>query len=178
LVTEFTKSLVNRDITSFLVSKRYCLGEINIFKLGNEEICTSKSTYFAVYIFWNEEGKSMIKKVDNCGLYLSLESPDNIVMSFMEMNAENIKEQPIKPYQIARKESGPIKSTETYPCMRELIYVTPNITINQTFALFDLTNDALEDNINYAYNNSLKAVVLEETLKLAISQVDDNFRRY
>jgi hypothetical protein len=178
LVTDFKKNLVERDISTFLVTKRYCMGEINIFKLGDEKICTSKSTYYAVYVFWQEEGKSMVKKIDNCGFYISLEAPDNMVLDFMEQHGQDIQQHPIKPYEIASKESGPIKSTETYPCSRVLTYVSPSLNIDQQFALFDLTNDALEDNINYAYNNGLKALELEEVLARAISQVDDNFRRH
>jgi len=178
LVVDFTAKLDNRGIETYAVTKRYCLGEINIFKLGNEKICTSKSTYFSVYVFWQEDGKNMIKKIDNCGLYLSVELPDNMVMDFMDRNKDDIMMHPIKPYEIESKLGGPIRSTETYPCSRVLRYVSPELSFDQSFDLFDLTNDALEDNINYDYNNSLQALEFEKLLTLVISQVDDEFRRH
>ena len=177
LVLEFTTNLESRNINTYLVSKRYCLGEINIFKLGNGKMCTSKFTYFAVYVFWQEEGKNMTKKIDNCGLYLSVELEDDMVLDFMNRNEENIRLNPVKPYEIAAKESGPIKSTETYPCSRIIKYVRGGSVLDQSFDLFDLTNDALEDNINYDYNNGLHAVELDKILTLVISQVDNKFYR-
>lgn len=178
LIVDFTAKLNNRGIDTYAVSKRYCLGEINIFKLGNEKICTSKSTYFSVYIFWQENDKNMIKKIDNCGLYLSLQLPDNRVLDFMDRNKEDINMHPIKPYEIESKLGGPIRSTETYPCSRVLRYVSPELSFDQTFALFDLTNDALEDNINYEYNNNLLALDFEKLLTLVISNIDNEFRRH
>ena len=49
--------------------------------------------------------------------------------------------------------------------------------INQSYTLFDLTNGAIEKNINFEYNNSLKIVALDKVLDTLIEQMDDKFRR-
>jgi hypothetical protein len=63
LATEFTKKLAERDINTWFLNKRYCKGAIEMFKLEDGSMCSSKGTYFQVYLFWMDEGKPMIKKI-------------------------------------------------------------------------------------------------------------------
>lgn len=177
LTTDFTSNLLNRGVTTYVASKRYCKGEIAIFKLGNGTLCSSYGTYFSVYIFWIENGDHRAKKIDNCGLYETLELKEGTVLDFIDRNKEDIQRHPIKPYAINSKLGGPMKSTETYPCSRELHYESAEMKFDQSFDLFDLTNEAMESNENYEYNNSHKAAELEKLLTTVISQLDVKFQR-
>lgn len=177
LLTTITSNFMKSEVTTYVVSKRYCKGEVAIFKLGNGTLCISNSTYYSVYIFWIENGEYMAKKIDNCGLYEALELKEGTVLDFMDRNKEDIQRHPIKPYAINSKLGGPMKSTETYPCSRELLYESPDMKFDQSFDLFDLTNEALESNENYEYNNSHKAAELEKLLTTVISQLDVKFQR-
>ena len=178
LVSEFTTSLKSRDINTHLLSKRYCQGRIEMFKLENGSMCSSKGTYYAVYLFWEEEGKSMIKKIDNCGLFYSLELNDNNVMAFINRYKSEIKSNPVKPYKMTTTASGPILSTEIHACNREIEFSdTPDVSFEQSYRLFDLTNDAKEANLNYVFNNKLKVVELDQLMGAAIEQMENKFRR-
>ena len=178
LVSEFTTSLKKRNINTYLLSKRYCEGSIEMFKLENGRMCSSKGTYYSVYLFWEEGDKAMIKKIDNCGLFYSLELNDNNVMAFVKQHTNEIKNNPVKPYKMATAASGPISSTEIHSCKREIAY-QDEITnsFEQSYRLFDLTNDAKEANLNYTSNNNLKVVELDQLMGTVIEQMEKNFRR-
>ncbi len=177
-IAEFTTSLKNRNIDSILVTTRYCRGKVEMFRLYDGSLCSSKSTYYAAYLFWMEESKPMIKKIDNCGMFYSLELSDNKILEFLAMHGEEINQYPIKPYEMAAKESGPVLSTQIHSCSRTLDYQSgKEYLIEQIFNLFDLTNDALEANLNYEYNKNSKAFELNNMLDLVVGQMDDKFRR-
>ncbi|GHC52296.1 hypothetical protein GCM10008083_15130 [Ulvibacter litoralis] len=178
LVSGFTSSLKSKNIDTYLISKRYCIGNIEIFQLGDGSLCASKSTYFEVYLFWLEGEVAKIKKIDNCGLYTTLELSNSNIMDFMGIYKNDIKQNPVKHYQFASKGSGPIQSTEIHSCSRVIEYRDgTGLEINQLYNLFDITNDAMEENINFEYNNTLNIISLDEMMSNAIEKVEDQFRR-
>jgi len=96
LISEFTQSLKNRNIDTFFITERYCLGKTRIFTLENGRMCTSQGTYYEVYVFWQEEGKSFIKKIDNCGLLSSLELANDQIFAFVSSNSKDLKQNTVK----------------------------------------------------------------------------------
>ncbi|MEM7186583.1 MAG: hypothetical protein AAF466_07980, partial [Bacteroidota bacterium] len=85
--SKFTQKLNERGISDYFVTKRYCSGKIEMFQIGKEmKLCTSKGTYYQVYVVWKEEGQEYIKKIDNCGLFYSVELPGSELYDFYESN--------------------------------------------------------------------------------------------
>lgn len=178
IVSEFTTSLEDKGVDTYLISKRYCMGSVEIFDLGNGKRCVSKGTYFEVYLFWEEDGQAKLKKIDNCGEYATLNLNTNEVIDFMTQHKNDIKINPIKRYEIATKDSGPKQSTKIHSCYRLISYKDRGgMKIDQSYNLFDLTSDALEPNLNYEYNNGLKLLELEKLLDMMIDLKTDAFRR-
>lgn len=178
LVTEYTKSLKKKNINTYLLSKRYCTGNIEIFQLSDGSMCASKSTYFEIYLFWMEGETAKIKKFDNCGMYTTLELSNSNILDFMNIYKHDIKQNPVKHYQFTSKGSGPLQSTEIHSCSRVVEYRDgEGLVINQLYNLFDITNDALEENINFEYNNSLSIISLDKMMSNVIEQIEDEFRR-
>lgn len=178
LVSEFTKSLQIKNINTYLISKRYCVGNVEIFQLPSGKLCYSRGTYYAVYLFWIEEEKYMIKKIDNCGFFETLELNNSNVIDFISIYQKDIQKNPVKHYEFSSKNSGPLQRTEIHSCVREIEYWNGNgLVISQRYNLFDITNDALEENINYAYNNGLNTVELDKMMSYEIEQIDHLFRR-
>ena len=64
LAEGFSQNLKERGITNYFTTKRYCSGKIEMFQIEGK-MCTSKGTYYEVYVVWQEEGKDFIKKIDN-----------------------------------------------------------------------------------------------------------------
>lgn len=178
LVSEFTEHLKSTNVSTYLISTRYCVGNIEIFQLPSGKLCFSKGTYYAVYLFWKEKEKYMIKKIDNCGLFDTLELANSNVIDFINIYKDDIQKNPVKHYEFSTKNSGPLQRTKIHSCARKLEFKDGNgLEITQRYNLFDITNDALEKNTNYAYNNGLNTVELDKMMSHEIERIDDQFRR-
>jgi hypothetical protein len=179
LVDTFTSSLEEREIFNYLTTTRYCDGSIEMIQMPNGRLCTSKGTFYETYIFWQEEGKNYGKKIDNCGMFGSVELPDNAVYEYFTNHFDSIRASPVKGHDIATKESGPLQRTKINNCHRAFTFSNSDDTFSQVFNPFDLTNDALEANIHYEYNNKLEIVQLDKILDTAIQQLEgsSNFIR-
>ena len=177
LVEEFTQNLENRNIKNYFYTTRYCSGNIVMFKLDNGKRCMSKETYYEVFIFWKEkEGVSMMKKIDNCGLYFSVPLPENDVVSFYLSNLEKLRSK-VKNYKTAEKTIAPIQRTEIHNCYREFKFIYGNEKFEQLYNEFALINDSQNANINFDYNNSLVVVSLDKIIDTIIEQTAKNLRR-
>ncbi|NND61751.1 MAG: hypothetical protein HKN48_01015, partial [Flavobacteriaceae bacterium] len=176
LTSEFTQKLSERNIEQYAVSKRHCSGTIEMFQI-NGKVCSSQGSYFEVYVIWKEEDTSFVKKIDNCGLYLSIPLPNHSISEFITENHDSMKEEEVKNYEIASQLSGPISRTTVQPCFREVSVTHANMSHNIKYNLFDLSNDGLEKNINYDYNNSLHMVMLDTKISEVIKTHQNKFRR-
>ncbi|MFC7357000.1 hypothetical protein ACFQO1_04830 [Jejudonia soesokkakensis] len=172
MVDTFTSALEEREIFTYLTTTRYCDGNIQMIKMPNGRMCASKGTFYETYIFWQEEGKSYGKKIDNCGMFGSIELPDSEVYDYFTTHFEAIRSNPVKGYEIAQKETGPLQRTEINNCHKSFTLSNTDDTFSQKFNPFDLTNDAVEANIHYEYNQKLKIVHLDSLLDTAIKQIE------
>lgn len=177
LVLEFEESLKNRNIDTFFHTKRYCIGDVKIFKLGDGSICISKETYYEVYFFWQEENSTMIKKIDNCGLYFSLPLNGPQVFNFVSEHLEYLKSDPVKKYAVQNPENVPTAFTQIYSCFRKFNFFTENDSFIQEYNLFSLTNESKQKNLHYEYNNTLKIVALDKLIDSLISEKGTMFKR-
>jgi len=180
MVLEFTTSLKNRGVVNYFYSKQYCQGETQMFFLENGKTCASKGTYFEVYIFWEEEGKAMIKKIDNCGLYYSVELPNSDILDYFKEHKEALKTKTVKNYDTQEEATGPIQRTEIHPCYKTHTFLYNSSSFTQTYHEFDLTNDSENKNIHFDYNNNLPVVKLSNQCQKVIEQFtnQNKFRRF
>ncbi len=177
MVSEFTKSLESRDIDEHFSLNQYCLGTTEMLRLKDGSMCVSKGTYYEVYIFWKEEGRAMIKKIDNCGMYFSLPLSNSEVIEFIDLNRNNLKEGVVKKYEVENPENVPAKSSKIHSCFREFQFKNENNSFRQTYNLYDLTNDSKFKNINFESNNKLEIVALQKMLESLLSEMEPKFRR-
>jgi hypothetical protein len=175
--SKFTESLKNRGIDSFFVNERYCSGSVEMFTLEDGTMCTSKGTYVETYVFWEDEGKAMIKKIDNCGLYYSLPLENYDALNFYNNHIEALKTGIVKPYDVNPETLSPKARTAVYRCFREYHFYNDSEVSSQKYNLFDLTNDSDSSNLNYEYNHSLKVVSLDSMLDSIIETREPDFRR-
>jgi hypothetical protein len=175
--SKFTESLKKRGIDSFFVNERYCSGSVEMFTLEDGTMCTSKGTYIATYVFWEDEGKAMIKKIDNCGLYYSLPLENNDALKFYNSNMEALKTGVVKPYEVNPETLSPKARTAVYRCFREYHFYNESDISSQKYNLFDLTNDSDSSNLNYDHNHSLIVVSLDGMLDTIIEAMEPSFRR-
>ena len=170
-VIEFSQKLEARDITNYFTVQRYCEGETQMFVMADGSRCFSQGTYAASYIIWSENGRSMIKKIDNCGMFTSGEIEERI-FSLFEDNIVALQNNKVKPYNIENSTGVPISRTEINNCHRAFQFVNGDVKSSQTYKLFDLSNEAREPNTNYEYNKALKVVALDTMLDNAITKYE------
>ena len=53
-----------RQRSACMYKYEYCDGIIDVFRLSDGTSCSSKGTYYEVYVFWNEDNRSLVKKID------------------------------------------------------------------------------------------------------------------
>lgn len=177
MVNEFTEQLEQRGISNWFYVKKYCTGSIEMFKMSDGKMCSSKGTYFEFFVLWQEEDKTMIKKIDNCGLFYSMPLSDNVLWDFVKENRSTFEKQSVKPYESAEITGKPESRTAVHPCNREFLFNLEGAGFDQKFNLFQLTTSDNLPNKNYEFNNNLKLVELHRMLEPIFEKSLTTFRR-
>lgn len=177
LVTEFTAKLEQRGITNWLYTKQFCIGSNEMFMMEGGKMCSSKDTYYEVYVVWKEEGKVMIKKIDNCGLFYSLELQDDSALVYLESHFTAIQEQEIRPYKGQNTTGTPELRTSVEPCRRNYYFKTSEQAFAKKINPYDLSAGTSNPNINFEYNSGLSLTKFDSKLSAVIEAVEDSFRR-
>lgn len=176
LTQEFTQKLGERNITNYYTVKRYCSGRIEMFKLPGR-VCTSKGTYFEVYVVWKEEDGAFIKKIDNCSLYYSVRLSDDKLYDFFISNRHALESEVVKKYKSATYSGEPELRKKPQPCFRSFQFTEGETTYSKSYNLFDISNDSDGENLNYEFNNRLKVVILDSMLDEVLAVSEDKMKR-
>ena len=176
LVAKFTKSLEARNITNYMYLYEYCDGIIDVFRLSDGTSCSSKGTYYEVYVFWNEDNRSLVKKIDNCGIFFALPINNINILNYISTNIQQLQVQ-VKQYELESTENQVVEDISIHPCQTMFQFNVDDQSFGQTYNLFQLTTDASNKNINFDYNNNLKIVALENLLNEEIQSIESKFRR-
>lgn len=176
LSQEFAQKLVERNITQFFNVKQYCSGKIEMFQIGKErKMCSSKGTYYKVFVVWKEENNVHIKKIDNCGLFYSISLADTDLFDFFEENKTDLATEEVKRYKSATYTGKPELRKQPQPCFRSFSFTEAGNTSAVNYNLFDLSNE--KDNLNFEHNNQRKAVLLATKLETILDTLEASMRR-
>ena len=176
LTQEFTQKLVERNITQYFTIKHYCSGKIEMFQIGKErKMCSSKGTYYKVFVVWKEEDNVHVKKIDNCGLFYSIPLTDTAIYDFFDQNKSDLASEEVKQYKSATYTGTPELRKQPQPCFRSFSFTEAGNTSVVSYNLFDLSNE--KDNLNFEYNNQRKAVLLDAQLETLLATSEGNMRR-
>jgi len=176
LTQEFSQKLVERNITQFFTVKHYCSGKIEMFQIGKErKMCSSKGTYYKVFVVWKEDNYVHVKKIDNCGLFYSTSLTDTDIFDFFIENQTDLASEEVKQYKSASYTGTPELRKQPQPCFRSFSFTEAGNTSTASYNLFDLSNE--KDNLNFEYNNQRKAVLLDAKLEIILASSEANMRR-
>ncbi|HPF12509.1 MAG TPA: hypothetical protein PKW08_12330 [Flavobacteriaceae bacterium] len=170
LTNQFTQKLGDRGIHDYFVAKRYCSGTIEMFKIAGK-MCTSKGTYYEVYVVWNDNGKDYMKKIDNCGLFHSQELSDTSLTDFYKKEWPAIKDDEVKPYASESYTGEPELRKKVQPCYRDFQFQMGEVSTTKSFNLFAIGNDSEGKNRNYTFNQTLKLVQLNTLMDDVLSSL-------
>lgn len=174
LINDFTKELQAKNIDQFFYTQRYCVGDIVIYDLGNNQRCISKGTNFETYFFWEEDDVVYGKKIDNCGNYYPIVIEDKQLILFMNIHFQELRFGFVRPFISYNKRKVPAFRTPIYACYRNFQFVKGDETIGQTYNTRSVTTEPEMENVNYLYNSDLKIVLFDRLLDTAIAYIEIN----
>jgi len=177
LVSDFTKNLNNEAVTDYFYMNKFCEGHIEMFTIKNGRMCTSKGTYYEVYVFWKQGDKAMVKKIDNCGMFNALPLDDGAVFDFAKNNTKQLKNTEVKKYAVKNPENVPTQRTEIHACKRKFQFNLDNDSFDKEYNLYDLTNESKYENLHFDSNNNLEIVELEKKIENVLSKMGSKFLR-
>ncbi|MEL6811752.1 MAG: hypothetical protein AAFP76_10495 [Bacteroidota bacterium] len=178
LTSDFTQKLTERGIDQYFVAKRYCSGKIEMFQIGREKkLCTSRGTYYEVYVVWKEEEIVRLKKMDNCGLFYSLELVNEVLYDLFDSRKSALKSEEVKHYKSASYTGEPELRKKPQPCFRAFQFTYGSEQYSKSYNLFDLSNEVEGDNLNYDHNQKLTVVQLDRHLDEILSTSEAQLRR-
>jgi hypothetical protein len=119
----------------------------------------------------------MMKKLDNCGSYKSIQINDDIVFDVFSENIDLLKEEEVKGYAVENPENVPVQRSDVYPCFREFLFNSGDDVFEKEYNLFDLTNESKYENLHYEYNKSLVVVDLDQIIEELIKDQESKFER-
>ena len=137
-------------------------------------MCVSKGTYYEVHLFWMEDDTAFVKKIDNCGLFVSEKITDTSIYDFVNENFAALKENEVKKYKSDAFTGEPQLRAGVQPCSRAFFFTNGTETFHKKYNLFDVSNDSEGKNLNYDYNQSLQLVQLNTTMEELINSVTFN----
>lgn len=175
-VQTFVDNLKERGIDQYLHTRRYCSGNIEMFVIDGKN-CMSKGTYMESFIFWKEAEKAYVKKIDNCGLYLSVVLKDDAVFAFARDQVVTIEGETVKPYASDAYTGTPQQRKPVQPCFREFHFSLSNENFDKRFNLFDISNDSEGNNLNLEYNNALRLIQLNGMIDGLLESEKRSFKR-
>lgn len=168
----FISKLETKGISSYFTADRYCNEQTA--RLKKEQACESEKTYLARYVFWKQNGVTMVKLIDNCGMFTSYAFEDAAITDYYEMNAQDVQTNEVKPYIQATKDDAEVRSSGPANCNRVFMFKNTEGAYVKKYNMFDLSSEASKKNINAMHNNSISLVVLDKMLDDGIKQMEAN----
>ncbi len=178
LTKQFTEKLESRGVMQYFTAKRYCSGQIEMFQIGRDKKwCTSKATYYQVYVVWKEDDQVHLKKIDNCSLYFSVALEDSVLFDFFVTHVRALKAEVVKNYISASYTGIPELSKKPQPCFRSFSFTENGESAGPTYNLFHVNPEGKADNLNYNYNSALKVIELDALLDSVLADYEVTMRR-
>lgn len=157
---------------SYIGLQKYCIGGFRMEK-PNEKGCENCKSKNEFYIFWSENDKSFVQKFDNCSEFHKLEISDFNPIEFLKSNANELKSESIKRYQIDEE----TYSTVSHSCFRNYVFNDGQNKYEKKFDIYDLTGENI--NLNFNYNNGTRLIKLDTQLNGIIAELEsqNKFKR-
>ncbi len=161
LVAQKMAELEMQANPEYFYRKEYCDGNSQAFTLRNGELCTSKNTYYAVYLFWREDENLRFQKFDNCGRFspFTISASKQMARSLKEKEA--LKAEKIRPFASNKLNDATSENSAMQSCHKEYKFVFEGVTFEKSFKDIDLVEKSKKESKNANHNKSLALVKLE-----------------
>ncbi|MCG2418956.1 hypothetical protein K8089_07965 [Aequorivita sp. F47161] len=175
LVAQKFAELELQQNQEYFLRKDYCDGQVMIFNMPDGSLCTSSSTYYAVYVFWKESDSVLkIQKFDNCGSYMPISISRSKVFVKAIADRDALMNGEVKPYKGEQVDENAFGNMSVESCHKAYKFVLGGIKFEKKFREFDLTNESKYKNVNAEHNNSLQLIKLDELISELVNHFEDN----
>ncbi|MEM0518746.1 MULTISPECIES: hypothetical protein [Aequorivita] len=175
LVAQKFAELELQQNQEYFYRKDYCLGKVMIFNMPDGNLCTSSSTYYAVYVFWKESDSVLkIQKFDNCGSFRPIPISRSKVFIKAIEDKEALMTGEVLPYKGEQVDENATGNMSVQSCHKAYKFVLDGEPFEKKFREYDLTNESKYKNVNAEHNNSLKLIKLDALLSELIKSFEDN----
>lgn len=177
LVSQKMAELEMQSNPEYFFRKDYCDGSIKMFTLPGGKLCTSKSTYYSVYVFWKEDEQLQLQKFDNCGSYVPLKIQDSKLLKNVISMKDALKSEEIKSYK-PENETSLFANMSVKSCHKEYNFNLLGSSFEKEITEFDVSNDPEYKNKNAKYNNSLSLMKLDDEISKLVKNLEDKGKFY
>ncbi|WP_310993021.1 hypothetical protein [Aequorivita marina] len=172
LVAQKIAGLKLQGNAMFFSRKDYCEGNVQMFTMPDGSFCTSKATYYSVYVFWQEEGDVIkVQKFDNCGSFKPITINGQKILKFLKSNSDELYSQEVKPYKNEKSEQDEFANMAVKSCTKEYYFSLNGKSFEKSFTELDLNTSSKYKNENAGYNKGLELTSLDKD----ITKFIDNF---
>lgn len=132
---------------------------------------------FTAYVFWKENNKIYLQKLDNLNKYKPIEIEDFELFTMIDRNLTTIKTEKVLEYQI--REGFRKVTLYSYPiCKSKLYFQSDKDLLIKEFDQNHLVETGYSDgrnkNLNYKSNNKLKMIEIFNICNSEIEEAKDN----
>lgn len=174
-VSQKMAELELQENPEYFFRKDYCEGNIQMFNLPDGKLCTSKSTYYSVYLFWKEDEDIMkLQKFDNCGSFIPISISRKKTIEKIFKDKQALKQGEVKPYEGEKNDENAFGNMSVKSCHKEYKFVFDGNSFEKSFREFDLTNDSKYKNVNAEHNNSLELIKLDILISKMFKDMEDS----
>ena len=159
-----TESFDDQNL-SYIGLKSYCVGTVRLEK-RNKNNCPNCNSEHEIYIFWSVNGKSFVKKFDNCSEFNTIEISNFNPIVYLKNNSAELKLEKVGQFKV-REDTY---SSVSHSCFRKYIINDGHIKYEHEFDNYDLTGE--NKNLNYQANNELKIIMLDKKLERIITDLE------
>lgn len=178
-LSQIKAELEMQQVSEYFMRKDYCQGNIQIFKMPNGSMCASTSTYYSVYVFWKNEDKTIVQKVDNCGTYEKITIEESPLLEKVSNLKHQLQKEEVKPYKSEIEDPSPFGNMQVEDCRKEFTFHYDDLDFTKGFKEYDLSNESKFPNVNADYNNNLPLIKLDRNITRLLADLESNgkFRR-
>jgi hypothetical protein len=176
LVAQKFAELELQQNPEYFYRKDYCDDKVMIFNMPDGKLCTSSSTYYAVYVLWKESDAVLkLQKFDNCGSFMPISISRSKVFIRAIEDREALMNGEVKSFKGEQVDENTNENKTVQACHKVYKFVLDGITFEKKIKESDLTNESKNKNSNAEHNNNgLKLIKLDGLISQLVNDFENN----
>lgn len=173
LVAQKMAELELQQNPEYFFRKEYCDGNIQMFNLPDGRLCSSKSTYYSVYLFWKESDQVFkLQKFDNCGSFMPISINRNKAFEKILKEKQALISGTAKASEDEKVDDTTFGNMSVQSCHKDYMFVLDGKTFEANIKEQDLTEDSKDNNAKN--KNSEEFLKLDGLISEVVKTFENN----